>query len=650
MNPFVALVTFLFLWTSGHIAGAAFRLRLSDRLVRLAFETALGLSIWPILFLATTKLGIAWSAGAMRAGVYATIVAGLGLVGGRALGAGRRAQESAAPHRRSRRHFLAARLRPAMPLLLTFALLTVLAIAVRAGHIRGLAFPPWVDGVHHGMIVRLILEQGVVPAMADPYIPGAGFFYHWGFHVPAAFIAAATGHVRPSDIPTFLLHHGQMLNVLTLLMVYAAGRVLLRSREGGLFAATLATFVSYFPAFYLSWGRYTHLSGTLVLPPLLIALWKLSRTTRPVRWTIVTAILATGLLLIHVRIALFALTFAAVLLVATRPFVVRTLLRWGAAAILAGVLASPWLITLARNPHVGDVVTPSVSEGLPMHLVGSLHNRELLAIATAGVSGMAGWLNMPSGGRVLSGLWWLAIVLVSRYETKSPRARRRLPWPALALLGGWVLILAITLYWRPIGIDLTGLASLDSAIITMFLPLSLAGAALITWTLTRIAPRLRASSAFAIAALLAIGGALTVTDVVNPQTVFTEAEDLRALRWIETNAPADAVFAVDARRWMAPAWVGVDGGYWLGVATGRRTILPPLLYGWSLSRAEVERINGLLTAWSIENDFDALRKAGVTHIYIGARAKEEKRQLLLTSDRVQVLHRDGGAAVFVLRK
>ena len=453
----------------------------------------------------------------------------------------------------------------------------------------------------------------------------------------------------PPDIPTFLLQYGQALNALTLLMMYAAGRVLLRSREGGLFAAVLAVFVSYYPAFYVSWGRYTHLTGTLVLPPLMIALWQLARARRPWRWMIAAALLAAGLVLIHVRIALFAMAFALVLLVATRPFLLRTIFRWGIAALVAGLLAGPWLVALAKNPHVGDVVTPTPSGGLPMHIVGSLHNRELLAIASAGVSGMAGWLEMPTWGRVASAAWWLLIVFVSRLEPKSARAKRRMPWGALALLGGWALILSLTLYWRPLGLDLTALASLDSALITMFIPLSLAGAALITWVLARLVPNLRDSATFVVAAVLAVAGSFMVRDVINPQTVFTEPADLRALHWIERNVPANAVFAVDARPWMAPAWVGIDGGYWLHVTTGRKSILPPLLYGWSLPTAEVGRINTLLDRWSRWNSFEALRAAGVTHVYLGARATDAKRAMLLASPHVRVVHRDGRAIVLALR-
>lgn len=626
--PIVWLVSILFLWASGELVARLLRLRVRDPIVALAMRFALGMSIWPVAILAASKLGVPVSIGAMRALVAATIVAG--------------AIVAIVRLRQLRR----SRLRPAVPLVVTFAVLAALAIASRVQHIRGLAFPPWVDGVHHAMIVRLLLEQGLVPATADPYIAGAPLFYHFGFHVPAAFVAAATGATRHSDLPPFLLHYGQALNALSIVAVYAAGRVLLRSREGGLLAAALAMFVSYYPAFYLSWGRSTHLAGTLVLPPLLIALWRVARARRSGAWLIAAAILASGLVLIHVRVALFALLFAIVMLVASRPFAMRTLLRWSLAALLALLFASPWLAGLARTPRLGDVVVPSTTRALPMALLASTHNRELLALATAGVSGLAGWMAMPAAGRLLSALWWIAVFFAARRAA----TRRWRPWPALRLLAGWLLLAAIALWWRPPGFDLTRFASLDSAVITLFLPLSLAGAALVVWVLSRLLPRLRGAALFALIVAVAIGGAVRTRDVVNPATVFTDASDLRALRWIEQNAPRDALFAVEARPWMPPSYAGVDGGYWLHVATGRRSILPPLLYAWSLPRPRVEEINATLANWSSRNpDWRAVRAAGITHIYVGARGSEEKRRALLSTNRVKLLHRDGEALVFEIR-
>jgi hypothetical protein len=313
---------------------------------------------------------------------------------------------------------------------------------------------------------------------------------------------------------------------------------------------------------------------------------------------------------------------------------------------------SPWLYDLARNTELAEHITPSDTEGMPMHLVNSMRNRELLSVATAGVTGMAGWLGMPTGGRILSGLWWLAIVVVSRYEPKSARVRRRMPWRPLALLAVWALLLTIFLYWRPWKLDLTAFASFDSAVITMFLPLSIAGAALMSWVLFRVAPRMRDATAYIAVALLALLGAASVRDVVNPQTILTEEADLRAMRWIERNVPPDAVFAVDARSWMQPAWVGTDGGYWLHVATGRRTILPPLLYAWALPKERVDAINSLLATWADPTPdagtWDAVRRAGITHIYIGARGDEKKRSALLADPRVRAVHREGGAVVFAL--
>lgn len=626
MNVALWLVALAFLWSTGALVSAALRLRGGDVLVRVATQFALGLAVWPILFLATTTLRIGFSPLAMRIVVLAIIACGCAVAVVRV------------------RRMRWSRVRPARALLATFALLAILSVATRLSHIQGLAFPPWVDGVHHAMIVRLILENGLIPATADPYITGAGLVYHWGMHVPAVFVAAAIGMTDAPDTPGLLLQYGQMLNALSLLMVYAAGRVLLRSREGGLLAAVLATFISYYPAFYLSWGRYTHLAGTLLLPPLLIALWRSMRARRPAVWMVVVAVLSAGLVLTHVRIALFAAAFAIPLLFAMPAQRVRTVLRWGLAALAALILTSPWLLVVARSPNLTDVIAPAARDA-SMDLVASTRNRELFALATGGISGMAGWLGMPMVGRALSAAWWIAIVILSRRNSS-----RREPWNAFLVLGGGTLVLWIVLAWRPPGLDLSGFASLDSAIITAFLPLSLFGAGLVLWFLANTLPRLRGTAFFALVLALAVAGALSTSSIVNPATVFTDAADLRALRWVRTNVPKDARFAVESREWMPPSRVGLDAGYWLHVSTGRASILPPLLYAWSLPRERVDAINATLLHWASPSpDWRALRSAGVTHIFIGSHGSDARRRMLLSTNRVRPLYRDGRVLVFQIR-
>jgi len=567
----------LLLWSPGFLLTEGLRLfRGEDRVVRFAIDVALGLAIWPILFLWLSTLGLPWTPAAGFAVIAAAVIlfavrarharwTGLGLV----------------------------------------ALLATGAAVLRIHDIRGLAFPPWVDGVHHVMVIRLLLDGGVVPATADPYIPGGAFFYHWGFHLPAAMAAAMTGNAAPPDVPPFLLQYGQLLNALTFVTMYAAGRVLLRSRRAGIFTAVLAIFVSYFPAYYLSWGRYTHLAGTLVLPPLMIVLWRLA--TRRRRWAMlaVAAILAAGLALIHVRVAFFALALGMVMIPAA-----KRVGWWAAAALIAGILIAPWLAHLAAEPRVAALAQGPA--GLPLYLIGAKHNRELLALATCGVSGMLGWFSMPLAGRIISAGWLLFVIA----------KRRAIRWRPLLLMAAWCTIIFI-------GLRTTNFASIDSAVITLFMPLSIAGAALIDRVVSR-----RYATLLAIA--IAAGGASMLTAVVNPVTVFADDADLRAMRWIARNTPPDARFAVEARPWIDPAWVGVDGGYWIGVTTGRRSILPPLLYGWSLPRGEVARINALLAA-SSGRDWNALRAAGVTHVYKGP-----------PDVHLRPVYRDGAAVVFEL--
>jgi hypothetical protein len=605
------------LWAPGFLLTEGLRLfRGEDRVVRFAIDVALGLTIWPLVFLWTSALHLPWTPAAMRAIGGAVIVAALILLAVRA------------PRARW------SRLRPAVRGVALVALLAAGAAALRIHDIRGLAFPPWVDGVHHVMIIRLLLDGGVVPATADPYIPGGAFFYHWGFHLPAAMAAAMTGNTAPPDVPPFLLQYGQLLNALTFVTMYAAGRVLLRSREAGIFTAVLVSFVSYFPAFYVSWGRYTHLAGTLVLPPLLIVLWRLATRRRRGALLAVAAILAAGLALIHVRVSFFALAFAVVLAGVgagfSRPHArpaeagrYTPLLRWAVAALIAGILISPWVVRLANEPRVAELAQGPA--GTPLYLIGANHNRELLSLATCGFTGMAGWFSMPLTGRIASAAWCLLVIAV------SIRARRAVPWRPLLLIAAWCGLIFV-------GLKATRFASLDSAVITLFMPLSIAGAALITYVVRRV-PAVATVLAIAIAA----GGASMLTEIVNPITVFADAADLRALRWIARNAPPTALFAVEARPWISPAWVGVDGGYWIGVATGRRSILPPLLYGWSLPPDEIMRIDTLLAAWSARR-WDALRAAGVTHVYSGSM----RRASLLGDPHLRPIYRDGGAVVYEL--
>src|SRR6266550_3710424 len=123
---------------------------------------AAGMSFWPLLTLWTSLGGIHWSLRSARAFVLVVSIAAIFCL--------------VIDHRRWR-------VRLGSWLWLgAFFVLMVATIWTRWMHARDLAFPPWVDAVHHTMIIRLILDHGSVPRSLSPYIDGGDLYYHWGFH------------------------------------------------------------------------------------------------------------------------------------------------------------------------------------------------------------------------------------------------------------------------------------------------------------------------------------------------------------------------------------------------------------------------------------------------------------------------------------
>ncbi len=128
--------------------------------------------------------------------------------------------------------------------------------------VRDLAVPAWVDSVHHATISRLIVEQGAYPSSYEPYVQVSTASYHAGYHALVAFFHWLSG----LEIDQAMLLLGQVLNACTVLAVYTLGVSITKNRQVGLFAAFISAFLTPMPNFYTSWGRYTQLTGLLILP------------------------------------------------------------------------------------------------------------------------------------------------------------------------------------------------------------------------------------------------------------------------------------------------------------------------------------------------------------------------------------------------
>ncbi len=635
-----------------------------DALHSAAIQIGLGLAVWPILFLWTSSTGMVWTPR-----IAQITVVGLGTVG---LGCLLRSWAKGWRRR-------LARLPGRGVEMLAWAGLIVLTVNSRLAQIRELVLPNWVDSVHHAMILRIFVDSGHLPATFAPFLPNNNFLYHWGYHANGAWLTWLLGWSDPFQLTQLMLHFGQLLNSLTLIMVYAAGRTLFHSRRAGMLAGVLAVLVSWYPAFYVSWGRYTQLSGLLIMAPFIIQLWSLHRVRRMTLGDLLAVILlGGGLVLIHVRVAFFAITLG----VALAGVVVleerwRTFGRWTLAGLGIVGVSGPWLWRLVSSSWIQRFYAPvPVVDPNPLFadynviqwgLVWVPRSQELFALATAGLSGLLGWGDPSQLVRIGSGIWLAVLMgLVGWMLARShaPRGNAngrsaslgslRHPWGPVLILWAWVGVTAVLLNLEIFGLPPLRISNNNAGVITLFVPLALAGGGLLAWALGRLTPK---TWALPITALVAVGiGAWAgpgMASVINPVTTLARPPDLPALAWVRENVPKDALFAARPWLWLGDIYAGVDGGYWLPLLTDRPSVLTPALYNIGTDKASFDAANEMLAALAAATDLGdpdlraRLAAAGVTHLYIGPRdGNGFQIDRLRHSPHARLLYEQDGAAIF----
>ena len=463
-----------------------------------------------------------------------------------------------------------ARPRPFPTAAVLTVLLGVLLIAWRLYQARALAFPAWVDSIHHTLITRVILEQGRLPNDLLPYLP-VPLFYHFGFHSLAAVFTALT-HLEP-DQSVLLL--GQVLNAAVSLAVYRLTQAAWQDWRKSITAALLTACAFTMPAYYVTWGRYTLLTGLLLLPPAMAATLEWSRAPRRPEALIRLGLLTAGILLCHYLAALLLAFFlAAVALEHAAASIRRRSLDLAFWYGLAGspfiglVLAAPWIARIWQYSRGAFRVT-SVIDAVDVQ---AMANQEYIKYL--------GYLIGPAQrGFFLMGLGVLGLLLAgfhkkSRGHPESIQAGWSLP--------GWTLLLiGLTLPW---GLRL-GPFRPDHYAIVLFLPAAVSGAHLLI-SAAQAAARVFRSQAAGWAAgglavlLLLSWGMKETAEVINPVTILATQADRAALNWIRQNTPPEARFFINTAGWQGSTLRGADGGAWITTYTGRWALVPAVIYSW----------------------------------------------------------------------
>jgi hypothetical protein len=379
----------------------------------------------------------------------------------------------------------------------------------------------------------------------------------------------------------------------------------------------------------------TQLAAMMIMPVLLALTWRLGRGW-PRLWPLV-GVLAAGLFLVHFRVFLFYLPFAA--LAAAAHFLQHRRFRaLTKAAILAGALVLPRLVELLRVTDPLQTIGQSLPgyNDFPLGYVTTGWERVYLALAAVAA----------------------LVVLVG-----AIRRRRGTGFPLLLLL--WVGGLFALLAGDRLGLPETLVVNLNSMYITLFLPLALllAIAAGQVWAWAgRVGRRLgstRGATALIVAAGVILGIALAMptlfgwrqqVNILNQQTILALPEDVDALVWVDEHLPIGARVAVNAWQWLGVTWAGSDGGAWLTPLTGRETTTPPIdhIYNRNLFAA-VRAFNERASAvedWSDPAAAGWLAEQGITHVFVGRRGGYFDPAELSRNPALRTIYHHDGVFIF----
>lgn len=509
-------------------------------------------------------------------------------------------------------------------------------------------FPAWSDSLHHVLLTELTANAGRLPASMEPYFPIPLGRYHLGFYALTATVqalAAVPAHVAVTWV-------AQVLSGLCGLGVY-----LVLDRHVGRVAAVIgvvcAGLISHQPAFYVNWGRFTQLAAQTILLPAWLVTWEAlrrlaasgtapaDRAERRERVLAVAAasLLVAGVLLLHLRVAIFLLvllgaTLAAELWRARRAPRARRLLLATSGVLLLGSLAltGPRLLRAVSEYGAGHWAVFRFQGGLAasagQRLLG---DPEYFSFSRQSL----GYLF--ADGPVLAAVLALAAIALLR--------RNRLAW----LFTLWTTVLLALGEAHRLEIPLLNVTNLGAVLILLYLPASL----LVATGVAELLVWLRAGAGAQTAVLigfLALGaiGARDRVAQLEPARFFVTAADLRAMRWLDEVAPDDAIVAVRTVFWLPRAPHGSDAGYWIPYLTKHRTTVGPMISNLAPQYANwmIEMSRHVAAVREDDAELVWLWRRGVRYLYLGARGDPGEAADLAASPHLALRYADGGVFIF----
>lgn len=492
-----------------------------------------------------------------------------------------------------------------------------MTLFTRVWIVRDLPYAAWSDGMHHTVLTQLTAVNGQLPYTMDPYFPVPLGQYHLGLY-------ALSGTVEwLAQVPahTALLYTAQILNGLCVVGVFL---VLdrLSGRMGAIVGATVVGLVSFQPAFYVNWGRFTQIAAQTVLLVAWLVTWHTLKVWRQYRthsvprsmmiwYAVLASVLNAAVFLLHFRVAVLYLPLLAIV-VAWEFY--RAFKERQVRALLGGTLAVGIVSLL--------FVSPAVWEALRIYI----QNRAAPAVASTATpeeiakARDAYYVFPIQIWPTLTAPTWLMVSgVISAVFAAARRNRLALVvilWTASVLLIGGAYLLKVPL------LEVT---NMGAVLIMLYLPIGLALGAGVEELLNRARGvwHVRAVSfTLAVVIVAAFIGSHTAALPVESFRYFVTDADLTAMAWINENTPPDAWFAINTSFWVPGSPMGTDAGYWIPYFTRRSTTASANLFnlGSKEYAARIRQMSQAAADLATDNAaLDELRELGITYIYIGAK-------------------------------
>ena len=276
------------------------------------------------------------------------------------------------------------------------------------------------DSYHHTLIAQVIADAGGLPKDYSPYAPLVTFRYHFGFHA----LAALTSWISGIELRLLVPIMGQLLVAAAAFGAAMLARALGGDRVTSIVAAALVGLVFPLPVYMLNWGRFTQLTGLVLMLVFLAELSDWVKGGLSPRTLGCVALLAAGLALAHYRVASMAALGALCIWAICggapgkqgaslgRQFVLVT-----CALVLALALVTPWAwrTVISSQPGYAFDMGPIGPSYFGVDRVGAPILKFFLnpIIVGALLVGAAGAVYSQHRGALAMGVWLGALLLFS---------------------------------------------------------------------------------------------------------------------------------------------------------------------------------------------------------------------------------------------